>query len=169
MAASTAGGAVQLVGSIGDDREGDEAVIRLGRAGVGHAALLRDPTGRTPVAGKEREPAPRLEAEDVELGLRYLAEMDVLILAERLERGAQAVALEAARYHGAHVIALLPPGSIPDQDLASAGTVLETPSEDVASFVAVVARYAVGLGAGRPAAAAFQEATTAIGWERIEA
>lgn len=169
VAASAAGGAVQLAGSIGDDREGNEAVIRLGRAGVGHAALLRDPTGRTPVTGQEREPAPRLDAEDVELGLRYLAEIRVLILAEPLEKEAQAAALEAARYHGAHVIALVPPGSVADPALADAGTVLETPSEGAASFVAVVARYAAGLEAGRSAAEAFQEATAAGGWERTEA
>ncbi len=166
MAAAAAGAAIQLAGSVGDDREGDEAIIRLGRAGVGHAALLRDPTGRTPVAGQERQPAPRLDAEDVELGLRYLAEMRVLILAEPLEREAQAAALEAARYHGAHVIALLAPGSIPDQALAGAGTVLETPSEDVTSFAKVVASYAARLAAGEPASTAFLEATAATGWER---
>lgn len=168
VAAAAIGAAVQLVGSVGDDREGDEVIIRLGRAGVGHAALLRDPAGRTPVAGQEREPAPRLDAQDVELGLRYLADARVLILAEPLETDAQPVALEAARYHGAEVIALVPSGSVPDPDVAGAGTVLEAP-EDLEAFVDVVARYAAGLEAGKPAAEAFREATASTGWERAEA
>lgn len=168
VATAAAGAAVQLVGSVGDDREGDEVIIRLGRAGVGHAALLRDPAGRTPVAGHDREPAPRLDAQDVELGLRYLSDARVLILAEPLETDAQPVALEAARYHGAEVIALVPSGSVPHPDVAGAGTVLEAP-EDLDAFVQVVARYAAGLEAGKPAADAFREATASTGWERADA
>lgn len=168
MAAATIGAAVQLAGSVGDDREGDEVIIRLGRAGVGHAALLRDPAGRTPVAGQERAPAPRLDAQDVELGLRYLSDARVLILAEPLEGEAQAAALEAARYHGADVIALVPSDSEPDPDVAAAGTVLQAP-DDLEAFVELVARYAAGMEAGKPAAEAFREATAETGWKRAEA
>ncbi len=169
VATAGTGAAVQLVGSVGDDREGDEVIIRLGRAGVGHAALLRDPAGRTPVTGLEREPVPRLDAQDVELGLRYLSEVRVLVLAEPLDGEAQAVALEGARYHGAEVVALVTSGSVPDPDLADAGTVLEAPPEDLEAFVQVVARYAAGMEAGKSAAEAFREATDAVGWERADA
>ena len=169
VATAGTGAAVQLVGSVGDDREGDEVIIRLGRARVGHAALLRDPAGRTPVTGLEREPVPRLDAQDVELGLRYLSEVRVLVLAEPLDGEAQAVALEGARYHGAEIIALVTSGSVPDPDLADAGTVLEAPPEDLEAFVQVVARYAAGMEAGKSAAEAFREATDAVGWERADA
>ncbi len=169
VATAGTGAAVQLVGSVGDDREGDEVIIRLGRAGVGHAALLRDPAGRTPVTGLEREPVPRFDAQDVELGLRYLSEVRVLVLAEPLDGEAQAVALEGARYHGAEVVALVTSGSVPDPDLADAGTVLEAPPEDLEAFVQVVARYAAGMEAGKSAAEAFREATDAVGWERANA
>ena len=47
MAARGAGGSVELVGSVGDDATGDEVVVALGRAGIGHAAVLRDPTADT--------------------------------------------------------------------------------------------------------------------------
>ena len=167
VATAGTGAAVQLVGSIGDDREGDEVIIRLGRAGVGHAALLRDPAGRTPVTGLDRPPAPRLDAQDVELGLRYLSDARVLVLAEPLDGDAQAAALEAARYHGAELIALVTSGSVPDADLKEASTVLEAPPEDLEAFVQVVAKYAAGVESGKSAGEAFREATHAVGWERV--
>ena len=49
VAAVEAGGVVQLIGKVGDDPDGDAAVLALGRAGVGHAAMLRDAGHRTPV------------------------------------------------------------------------------------------------------------------------
>ncbi len=48
-AAAAAGAEVQLVGRIGDDAAGDALVLALGRAGVGHAAMLRDPGHPTPI------------------------------------------------------------------------------------------------------------------------
>lgn len=48
-AAVRAGGAVQLVGRIGDDAAGDALVVALGRAGIGHAAILRDAGHPTPI------------------------------------------------------------------------------------------------------------------------
>lgn len=47
--AAAAGGQVQLAGRIGDDAAGDALVLALGRAGVGHAAMLRDPGRPTPI------------------------------------------------------------------------------------------------------------------------
>lgn len=48
-AARTRGCPVELVGKVGDDGAGDAVVLALGRMGVGHAALLRDPARPTPV------------------------------------------------------------------------------------------------------------------------
>jgi hypothetical protein len=53
MAAHGRGATVELVGKIGDDGAGDAVVVALGRAGVGHAALLRDPARPTPVLAPE--------------------------------------------------------------------------------------------------------------------
>jgi hypothetical protein len=44
---------VELVGKVGDDGAGDAVVVALGRAGIGHAAVLRDPARSTPVLAPE--------------------------------------------------------------------------------------------------------------------
>jgi hypothetical protein len=49
VAAHKRGAAVELVGKVGDDGAGDAVVVSLGRLGIGHAALLRDPARPTPV------------------------------------------------------------------------------------------------------------------------
>jgi hypothetical protein len=124
------GAAVELVGSVGDDPEGDQVVVELGRAGVGHAALLRDPATRTPPAGREvtERPLPRLEAADVELGLRYLSDCRVLVVAEPLDPAALGQALAAAAYHGADAVVVAPPGSVDPASLGEGVTLLERPA-----------------------------------------
>ena len=51
------GRSVQLVGKIGDDGAGDAVVVALGRLGIGHSALLRDPVRPTPVLAAIEAPA----------------------------------------------------------------------------------------------------------------
>lgn len=163
--ASAAGARVELVGSVGDDAEGDEVIIRLARAGVGHAAVLRDPAGRTPVAGGDSHgrPGPRLDAGDISLGLRYLLGYDVLVIAEPLGAEALAVALEAARYHAASVIAIVQQGTDPGPLIAGDVTVLEAPAGDVRAFTQMVGRYATDLTAGGSPAEAFAAAARESG------
>ncbi len=98
-AAARAGSEVELVGSIGDDPEGDRIVVELGRGGVGHSALMRDPSTRTPLVSRPRDarPLPRLEAADVELGLRYMHECRVLVISAELDAGALAAMMPRAR------------------------------------------------------------------------
>ncbi len=113
LAVGRAGTAVEMVGSIGDDPEGDRVVVDLGRAGVGHAALLRDPAARTPTLIRSSDGIlPRLEAADIELGLRYVPECRVLVIAAMIETDALARALESAEYHSAAVVMVAPAGSV---------------------------------------------------------
>ncbi len=56
-AAQGRGAQVELVGKVGDDGAGDAVVVALGRAGIGHAALLRDPARPTPVLASISSPA----------------------------------------------------------------------------------------------------------------
>jgi ribokinase len=164
-ACAGAGARVELVGSVGDDAAADRVVVSLSQRGVGHAALLRVPGTDTPREAS-RDPLPRFEAADIELALRYLPDCRVLILAEPLHGDALAAALEAAEFHGASVIAVVPAGTEPDPELAEAATVLATPTEDPAgAFAELVARYATGLDAGVPASDAFSAARQAVGWE----
>lgn len=55
--AAAAGATVQLIGKVGDDPSGDAVLLDLARAGVGHAALLRDPGKPTRVVPASGSPA----------------------------------------------------------------------------------------------------------------
>ena len=68
---------VELVGRVGSDAAGDAIVLALGRAGVGHAALLRDASRPTPI-GNASDGIP-LDSGDLQLALRYLTTFDAAI------------------------------------------------------------------------------------------
>jgi len=169
IAAAQAGGRVELVGSVGDDADGEKVALALGVAGIGHAALLRDPAGVTPRidsdGGETGTPLARLDQADVDLGLRYLPFCRVLVAAEPLDPGALAAAVDAATYHGAALIALIPAGAAPPAALPESATVLELPEPDDGAFADLVGRYAAGLAAGEPAADAWRGAVDQTGWE----
>ena len=184
MAIASADRDVELVGSIGDDPEGDRVVVELGVAGVGHAALARDPATRTPVLGATGErPLPRLDAADIELALRYVPKCRVLVLGEDVDPEARAAVLEAGRYHGAAVVLLATPGTIDASELGDDVTLLELPTPeddgapaesgtepddsmpDLGPFAALVADYAVRLDQGEAPESAFGEALGAGAWE----
>jgi hypothetical protein len=169
------------VGSIGDDAAGDEVVVELGRAGIGHAALLRDPGGTTPVTGRLTSQLPRLDAADAELGLRYVADYHVLVLTEPLPPEAEAAAIEAAAYHDAALVAVVPEGGKVSAALSAAATVLGAPtaegdagdSDDEApaggpshAFATFVAVFAIGIDTGSSIAEAFAAAVRSTGWEQ---
>jgi hypothetical protein len=181
VAIARSGSEVELVGSIGDDPEGDRVVVELGVEGVGHAALLRDPATRTPVLGVEPSRAlPRLEAADVELGLRYVPQCRVIVLAEAIDDEARKAALDAAGFHGAAVVMLAAPGSVAADALDDTVTLLETPEAEedgdvpgaddagadlsAAPFSAFIADYAVRLDRGEAAESAFRKALGSGAW-----
>jgi len=56
--AASAASAVELVAKIGDDGAGEELLLALARAGVGHLAVLRDPARPTPLAPAGAEAPP---------------------------------------------------------------------------------------------------------------
>ena len=181
LAAARSGARVELVGAIGDDPEGDRIVVALGRAGVGHAALMRDPATRTPLVGQPRDarPLPRLDAADVELGLRYQSECRVLVVGAELSSEALAKALEAAEFHAAAVIVVAASGAVDADVLGPDVTLLERPAvedaesvedavivaTDDADFGAFVAEYAVRLDRGERPVDAFAAALGESAWE----
>jgi sugar/nucleoside kinase (ribokinase family) len=174
VAVARQGSSVELVGSIGDDEEGDRAIVALGRAHVHHAAVLRDPAARTPRTGADAAnegvtapPLPRLDREDVALGLSYIAECEVLIAAETLPDDVLSVVLEAADYHGARVIAVVQPGPNADRAFPATVTVLESPSEVTAAYADLVATYALALEQGTSPEKALAVASATAGWERV--
>jgi sugar/nucleoside kinase (ribokinase family) len=187
-AAVRRGGTVELVGKVGEDGAGDAVVLALGRLGIGHAALLRDPIRPTPVltavpaadespeldadvdaaAGRllpeDADQRPGLDAADVDLGLRYLTQSAVIVLTESLAAAPLRAAVEAVSFAGAKLIVVIPAGSAPP-DVPADATVLEAPAEDDGSFGRLVGTFAAALDAGVEPAAAFREAVGAAGWE----
>ncbi|MDL2335273.1 MAG: hypothetical protein QFC55_04505 [Chloroflexota bacterium] len=158
VAARSAGAQVTIVGLVADDAAGDAAVTELGRAGVGHAALLRQPGG-----GDVRP----LERADIELALGYVPECQVLVAAEPLSDDALSATAEAAAYHGAALICVAPAGAAPQAQLPDSATVLELPADDDAggAFADLVGRYAAALAGGADPAEAWKSAVEKSGWE----
>ena len=156
VAAAAAGSRVDLIGAVADGPAGDETVVALGRAGVGHAALLRRPG-----SGEVRP----LDRDDISLGLSYVPECRVLVVGEPLEPFALGAAVAAAAYHGAALIALVPQGVAAPAELPENVTVLELPNEDDGAFARLVGAYAAGLASGKAAPDAWRAAVEQTGWE----
>jgi hypothetical protein len=192
-AARSRGGAVELVGKVGDDGAGDAVVVALARLGIGHAALLRDPVLPTPVLARpatddatveldaveldavgpdvrllpeDAAARPGLDPADVDLALRFLPAAGVIVLADALSGDAIAAAAEGAAFATARLIVLVPAGATPPA-LPPEATVLETPPDDDGSFARLVGLFAGALDAGADPKAAFEEAVEASGWEAI--
>ena len=187
-AAKGRGSAVELVGKVGNDGAGDAVVVALGRLGIGHAALLRDPVRPTPVLAavatdddlaevdaqtpealllpEDAAARPMLEAADVELALRFLPAAGVIVVADPLAETGIVAAVEGAAYAAARLIVLVPAGAKPPAVPADA-TLLEAPAEDDGSFGRLVGIFAGALDAGVDPRAAFAEAVASSGWERI--
>ena len=194
LAAAGRGARVEIVGRAGDDPTGDALLLALATAGVGHVAVLRDPARPTAVVASPVAPdspadedgavgelgadapvpatpvvvsaGPVLEPADVALGLRYLAEFDVLVIVGDVPRDAVPVAVEAAGYAGARLVLVVQPGTAAPDDLPPEATVLAAPDADPdGAFAALVGAYAAALDAGEAPAAAF--ATAAAGWEAV--
>jgi hypothetical protein len=157
IAAAAAGARVELVGSVSDDADGDAAVVELGRAGIGHAALLREIPGSRV----------NLDAADVELALRYLTECQVLVVADPLSEGAIQVVVEAATYHRAALVVIASDGAAAAALASDEATVLVKPDEDEGgdAFARVVATYAAALDGGTKPAEAWRAAIDSTGWE----
>jgi sugar/nucleoside kinase (ribokinase family) len=166
MAIAAAGGRVELVGTLGDDAAGDAVAIALARAGVGHAALLRVPGTTTPRGGTTDTPA-RLDAADVELGLRYLSDYRVVIVADPVPSDVLAIAVDAAAYAGATLVIVVGHGERPMTTIGPAATVLEAPDDAQGPFAVAVAGYALALEAGTDPAVALRGAVEAAGWEPV--
>jgi ribokinase len=136
LAAVASGATVEVVGRVGDDPAGDALLLALSRAGVGHAAVLRDPSRPTPVAvpvvvaDDPESPldevladraagtrlavwadGPRLEAADVDLAIRYLDPSGVLVITDEVSLDTLAAAVEVGRFAGTRLVVLLAPGT----------------------------------------------------------
>ena len=186
LAAAAAGHAVQLVGRTGDDPTAEALVLDLARGGVGHVALLRDGSRATPLepepaidlepddlddpskrpAGEvESASAPTLDAADVDLGLRYLTEFAVVVLAEPAGPDVVRVVADAARWAEARLVLVVAAGgSVPD-GLPADGIVFEAPDIDPDGvFARLVGDFTAALDDGAEPEDAFRASVASDGW-----
>ena len=183
-AAAEAGAEVQLVGRIGDDAAADALLLQLAAAGVGHVAVLRDPARPTPLESEPVEVRPdavdpddpdagspgplhsiELDAGDVDLGLRYLTDFQVLVVLPPAAEDVVRVAVDGARWASAGLILVVEGEASPDLALPSDAIVLAAPADDPdGAFATIVGRLAAALDRGADPAAAFGEAVTSGGW-----
>jgi hypothetical protein len=192
LAAAGLGRTVQLVGKTGDDPTADGVILDLARGGVGHVALLRDPGRATlletaapdaiddqpsaddpspdepdaadsvPVAAS---PGPALEAADVELGLRYLTDFAVVVLAEPVDVETIAVVAAAARWGEARMILVVQAGQAVPDGLPSDVVVFESPPDDPdGAFADLVGAFAAALDEGTDPGVAFRSSIASDGW-----
>lgn len=107
---------VELLGRVGADAVGDEAILSLARDGIGHVALLRDPSLVTPMSGVSSGIS--IDAGDVQLGLRYLTNFSTVLLIDPLDASVVQQVADDAAYVGAQMIvvaagALAAEGALP--------------------------------------------------------
>jgi sugar/nucleoside kinase (ribokinase family) len=192
LAAAAAGREVQLVGRTGDDQTADALLLSLTRGGVGHVALLRDPARPTPLApepvsddpgpaSSDDTPAPApeprslparepcslaaLDAGDVDLGLRYLTNFAVVVLAEPAGPEVVRVVADAASWNAAPLVIVVDPGTEPSDGLPPDAIVFEAPADDRdGAFAGLVGRFAAALDDGTDLADAFHTSIAAEGW-----
>ena len=194
LAAADRGAAVQLVGKVGDDPDGEALVLALAQGNVGHVAVLRDPAHRTPVdddndpiaeevtepdeilaaegglPGGDRAESPVLDAGDVELGLRYLTEFLVVVVADELDEPGLRVAADAAGWNNGTLVAVVPHGRPEPAGMPPDAIVLGAPSTDPDGvFDRLVGQLAAAIDAGADPRAAFREAVAGAGWDPAEA
>ena len=93
---------VELVGRVGADAAGDQAILSLSRDGIGHVALLRDPAHVTPAGNAAHGIS--VDAGDAQLGLRYLTSFTTVLLIDPLDASVVRQVTEDASFVGAQVI-----------------------------------------------------------------
>jgi hypothetical protein len=188
-AAARAGATVQLVGKAGEDRAGDDLMLALARAGVGHVALMRDPSHPTPIVaavdddetvdagtasldGPAAEPPqvipsdpaerPSLDPADVELALRYLPDYTTLVVAEPQPDAVVAIVAEAASFSGAAFVLVVGAGGESAPPVSA--LVLENPATDPdGAFATMLGELAAAIDRGIPVEAAFREIEGRLG------
>lgn len=191
-AAARAGATVQLVGKTGDDATADGVVLDLARGGVGHVALLRESARATPIEqvldedddapvrpdaedivsvdAPDLTVGPAIDAADVDLGLRYLTEFGVVVVAEPAGADVIAVVSEAADWAEARMVLVIASGAAVPDGLPSDVIVFEAPDADPDGvFADLVGSFAAALDDGAEPGDAFRASIGSEGWTGVAA
>jgi hypothetical protein len=179
LAAARAGASVQVVGKTGDDATADAILLDLARGAVGHVALLRDGSRATPLepvidedAAAEASPppadGPAIDAADVDLGLRYLTDFSVVVLAAPATPDVVAVVSDAAGWAAARMVLIAAVGSVVPEGLPADVVVFEAPDDDPDGvFADLVGSFAAALDDGADPGEAFRTTVDADGWTEV--
>ena len=194
-AARVGGADVQVVGKVGEDPNGDAVLLDLAAVGIGHVAILRDPSRPTGEVGtsadtdpepfdapfeehtdpavRDTAPAtaasapPPLDPEDLELALRYLTDYRVIVVAEPLPDASLDVVGRAASWANAALVVVTGAEAVPSAHLPLDATVFEAPPADPdGAFAGVVGAYAAAIDKGATPAEAFDGVAESAGWAR---
>lgn len=173
--AAQQGADVQVVARLGDDDVGDAILLRLAAAGIGHVASMRDAGRATPLIaepavddlGDETQPIGvaavdglPLEAADVGLALRYLADYRVVVIAPTLDQAVIEEASSAARWAGAHLVVLTTNDDSGDVALPDDALVVSA-EIDAEGLADRLGRYAASVDSGEGADIAYAALTGA--------
>lgn len=180
LAAAHAGSDVEVVARIGTDPAGDELLLALARAGVGHVAVLRDSVHATPrlpdpddeVTPDEAERVPAatattdlaLDGADVGLALRYLTDYRVVV-AVHPGPEALAAATGASTWAGAHLVVVAGTDGPQPVDLPPGALVVASgdPAEGSGAVGDLLGAYAAAIDRGDDPAAAYAAMTSVPG------
>ena len=140
------------------DTEPVSALLAHDAAGARGAPAELETPG--PPAGLSMDPA------DISLGLRYVREFRVLVVAEALDEASSLVIADAASFADAILIVIAGHGQSTPTAPPSA-TILEAPEADPdGAFATLVGRLAAALDRGEHGGEAFRSAAAQGGWER---
>jgi hypothetical protein len=190
LAAAAAGARVEVVTRLGEDSAGDALLLAFAAAGVGHVATLRDAVHATPVTPPVDEPVdpdasdesedgegrldaahptaadprtpPTLDAADVGLAMRYLADYRVIVVVHPAEAGIVREVVAATSWASAHLVCVTPPAAPVPPDLPADAVVLAA-TDDAAGLAGMLGRYAAAVDAGELPEAAFRATLAAAG------
>ena len=150
--AASEGARVEILGVQPWGAVGDEILLDLTAAGVGHATVARSE-------------APTLDREDLDLALRYLPDVRVIVLARPSEE-LLGVAAAASGWTGAALIVIQQRGDALPDETALAGVepiAIEAPSSDPdGAFAGLVASLAARIERGEPAGDAWRSTLAAL-------
>jgi hypothetical protein len=110
-------------------------------------------------------PGPALEPADVDLGLRYLTDFAVVVLAEPAEPQMVSIVADAAGWAEARMILVVASGAAVPAGLPVDAVVFEAPDADPDGvFAALVGHFAAALDDGAEPGEAFRTSVATDGW-----
>ena len=124
-------------------------------------------------AGERRDShqadGPALEGADVDLGLRYLTDFSVVVLAEPVDPVIVTVVADAALWGEARMILIVRAGEVAPDGLPADVVVFEAPPSDPdGAFASLVGSFAAALDAGTEPGDAFRASIATDGWTGTE-